>query len=107
MKHLIIILTLFIGSASFAQSNGTDIELVIAPTQDQCMDQNDEQYDCFKAKKTTDPHWTFTIPEIIDFDYESGFTYTLKIRLSTAEEVQKDGTNAKYTLVEVLDKRSN
>lgn len=107
MKHLIIILTLFIGGVSFAQSNGTDIELVIAPTLDECMDQNDEQYDCFKAKKTTDPDWTFNIPEIADFEYEPGYTYTLKIRLNKAEEVQKDGTYAKYTLVEVIEKKSN
>lgn len=107
MKHLIIILTFFIGGVSFAQSNGTDIEIVIAPTQDECIDQNDEQYDCFKAKKTTDPDWTFNIPEIADFEYEPGFTYTLKIRLSKAEEVQKDGTYAKYKLVEVLKKKSN
>lgn len=106
MRSFTIILFFFIVNFSYSQGEGTEIEIMIAPVQDTCTNSKEETYTCFKAKKTTDPHWTFHIPIIENFKYEKGYIYTLKLLLKRTEETQKDGGHAEYSLVEILKKES-
>lgn len=97
MKKIIFIaLSTMLSVFTYGQ---TEVELMIASEKVNCS--KDKSQACFKAKKTTDPSWTFEIENIEGFDFKSGFIYTLKIELINDPE---NPHNVTYKLIEVLKK---
>lgn len=57
-------------------------------------------------EKQTDP-WSNFYGSIEGFDYEEGYEYLIKVKVTKIKNSPADGSSLKYTLVEVLRKRKS
>jgi hypothetical protein len=98
MKTIFFLIGFFVAPLGFSQE--TEIEIVIAAEKVACIQQQDQS--CFKAKKTTDPYWTFQIESIQGFEYEEGSKYQLKVIVQPPTALGEQPT---YTLVAIVEQQ--
>lgn len=59
---------------------------------------------CLQIKEEGQTDWTYFYGQIVDFDYEEGFFYKIKVEVIKVENPPADGSSLKYKLIEILDK---
>lgn len=60
---------------------------------------------CMLIKEKMVDNWTIFYDKIEGFDYEEGYEYLLNVKIKTIKNPPVDGSNLKYTLVEVFEKK--
>ena len=76
--------------------------LTIGPYTQTC--QGVAEQDCFLAYNEESQQWELFYENIQGFDFEPGFTYTLRVRLEERDPVPQDAGRYAYYLIEVLNK---
>ncbi len=59
---------------------------------------------CLQIKENEDDEWSYFYSDIEGFDYQSGYSYKLKVEVSKIENPPADASSEKYILIEVLEK---
>jgi len=59
---------------------------------------------CLQIKEEGITEWTYFYSNIDGFDYEEGFFYKIKVRVTEVENPPADASSLKYTLIEILEK---
>ena len=60
---------------------------------------------CMLIKGKIVDEWTTFYDQIEGFEYEEGYEYLLNVKIKTIKNPPADGSNLKYTLVEVFEKK--
>ncbi len=60
---------------------------------------------CMLVKENLDDDWEFFYDAIEGFEFEQGFVYNLKIKVTEIENPPADASSLKYSLVEILEKQ--
>lgn len=60
---------------------------------------------CLLIKEEEDPDWTYFYDRIDGFDYEKGYEYIVKVRVSDVENPPMDASSKSYSLVKIVDKQ--
>ncbi len=98
MKTIFFLIGFFVVPLGFSQE--TEIELVIAAEKATCNQEQEKS--CFKAKKPTDPYWTFQIEAIEGFEYEEGNEYQVKVNV---QPPTAPGEQPVYALVAIVEQQ--
>jgi hypothetical protein len=61
---------------------------------------------CMLVKEKIEDDFTYFYDNIVGFDYEAGYNYTLKVRVDAIKNPPADGSFLKYSLVEILKKEN-
>lgn len=59
---------------------------------------------CMLVKESTDEEWTYFYDDITGFDFEQGYEYELKVKITEVENSPADASYLKYELSEVISK---
>ena len=62
---------------------------------------------CLLVKKSKDAEWQNFYDEIEGFTYQEGFEYKLRIAITPIEQPMADGSNRRYTLLDILSQESS
>ena len=60
---------------------------------------------CMLIKEKIVDKWTTFYDQIEGFEYEEGYEYLLNVKIKTIKNPPADGSNLKYTLIEVFEKK--
>ena len=60
---------------------------------------------CMLVKENLDDDWEFFYDAIEGFEFEQGYVYNLKIKVTEIENPPADASSLKYSLVEILEKQ--
>lgn len=58
-----------------------------------------------QVRRGRDGPWELFYDQIQGFEFEPGFTYELRVRVSNVDHPPADASSLRYELVEVVDKR--
>lgn len=72
-----------------------EINITVLHPKEACVDEALSGLSCWKAKKVTDPVWTFEIQAIDDFQPTASGEYDLKVKLVPS------GSSVTYELIEI------
>ena len=102
---LTLTITLIILSLTIGCDWGQHTEiLIIGPYTTTCFGPFEQE--CYLEFNEEAEKWHFFYDEIIGFNYEEGFIWTLKVRLEKLDEAMQDAGLYDYYLVEVLKKEA-
>ena len=62
---------------------------------------------CMLVKENLDDDWEFFYDAIEGFEFEQGFVYKLKIKVTEIKNPLADASSLKYSLVEILEKQTS
>lgn len=61
---------------------------------------------CLMVKKQADEQWHNFYDQIEDFNYQPGYEYRLRIAVTPIDNPMADGSDRRYTLLDILEKTS-
>lgn len=109
MKKLLVLLNLLVLLAACrndtSEISPNEATLRVNYYREQCT--GVEPQTCYlvqQDQKVGTDEWNYFYDQIEGFDYEEGFIYTLKVRITPVANPPADGSDRKYTLLEVLSK---
>ncbi len=76
--------------------------LYVAPKQVDCSGMSDQK--CFLIRSYPGENWILHYDEISGLDYESGFSYKIKVKKEHIKNPHADASSIRFILVEVLEK---
>ncbi|MBI9061260.1 MAG: DUF4377 domain-containing protein [Marinilabiliaceae bacterium] len=89
-----------------SQNNKRTVEVIktyyVAPYQVGCMGVGPQK--CLLVKHAINAPWQNFYSTIQGFEFESGFSYILKVKETAIENPPADGSSNQYDLIEVLEK---
>ena len=59
---------------------------------------------CLRVRESADAPWTLMYSDIVGFDYQPGYLYTIRIREDAVANPPADGSSIRRTLVAVLSR---
>lgn len=62
---------------------------------------------CLLVKKKQDAEWNNFYDQIEGFTYQKGFEYKLRIAVTPIEQPMADGSDRRYTLLNILSKEAS
>lgn len=86
----------------FSCSNDNEKTIYVADAMINCTGVATQK--CLQIKENEKDNWSNFYGRIKGFDYETGYSYKLKIEVSKIENPPADGSSEKYILIEVLEK---
>lgn len=101
MKSKLVLLTLSLGLL-FSCSKDNEKTLFVSDTLVNCTGVAPQK--CLQIKEHEKDDWSNFYGKIEGFDYEEGYSYKLKVEVSTVLDPPADGSSKKYTLLEVIEK---
>jgi len=99
MKTLFISLLILIAAKSCDETK----HIYVADYLVDCTDVSPQK--CMLIKEKIVDEWTIFYDQIEGFNYEEGYEYLLNVKIKTIKNPPADGSNLKYTLVEVFEKK--
>lgn len=97
--------SLFLFSCA-TQSEMEEKTIIIGPETSIC-DVGAMKKECLQVKWTEDQsEWELFYNDITDFEYESGYLYTLVVKVEEIENPPADASSLRYHLVEQLDRQA-
>ena len=97
-------LTITLESGSLHFSNAQPIEkmIFVGPEQVDCMGMVPQK--CLLVRDVNSAEWEYFFDSIAGFEWEAGFEYELRVRVSPIENPPADGSSVLYELIEVVSK---
>ena len=77
-------------------------EVIVASYRPDCVGVGPQT--CYLYKENQEDEWKFFYSEIAGFDYQAGYEYVIKVKVSTNGNDYVDASNLNFELVEVVSK---
>ena len=105
LRSLCLLLALLLPSAAgcdvLAPEPEEEFILYVAPHTVECQGMVVQQ--CMLTRRSPDAEWTYFYGEIIGFDYEPGFHWTLRVSTRAIPNPPQDSSSIEYRLLAVLE----
>jgi len=90
------------GAAEKAGAKSKEITLYVGPELVPC--EGEGPMECLQVKESPDAEWGLFYDQIEGFDWEPGFVYELRVKVSPVDNPPAGGSSLRYELVEQVSK---